>query len=144
MPSCALPGDTLKTPFAIEHIDLLGQGVSKIEELPVRSGDWSDEEIAKGRKQLVAAIDAAWIRIVDSGRDQEVLRKYPKNMPGASLSYIVRLADRHGRGGTGELSWLGERFPLAVAPFEVLTLRLSEGAGRWRAEPCNMLEMPLD
>jgi hypothetical protein len=70
-----------------------GQGVSNIEELPVRSGDWSDEEIARGRQQLVAAIDAAWIRIIDSGRDQEVLKKYPENMPGAANSYMVRLVD---------------------------------------------------
>jgi ABC-type amino acid transport substrate-binding protein len=70
-----------------------GQGVSKVEDLPVRSGDWSEAEIAKGRKQLIAAIDAAWIRIIASGRDQEVLNKYPANMPGASHSYMVRLAD---------------------------------------------------
>ncbi|MDH3977956.1 MAG: transporter substrate-binding domain-containing protein [Gammaproteobacteria bacterium] len=70
-----------------------GQAVSKVSELPVRSGDWSDEEVAKGRAQLVAAIDAAWIRIVASGRDQEVLAKQPLNMPGAAKSYIVRLVD---------------------------------------------------
>ena len=70
-----------------------GQGVSNIEELPVRSGDWSDEEIARGRKQLVAAIDAAWIRIIDSRRDQEVLKKYPENRPGAANNYMVRLVD---------------------------------------------------
>jgi len=70
-----------------------GQAVSKIEELPVRSGDWSEEETAKGQKQLVAAFDAAWIRIIASGRDQEVLKKYPENMPGAANQYIVRLAD---------------------------------------------------
>ncbi len=66
---------------------------SKIDELPVRSGDWSPEEIAKGREQLIAAFDAAWIRIIASGRDQEVLRTEPANMPGVSQSYIVRLAD---------------------------------------------------
>ena len=70
-----------------------GQAVSKIDELPIRSGDWSDEEIAKGRKQLINAIDAAWIRIIDSRRDQEVLKKYPENMPGAANDYMVRLVD---------------------------------------------------
>jgi ABC-type amino acid transport substrate-binding protein len=70
-----------------------GQGVSKIDELPVRSGDWSDEEIAKGRQQLISAIDAAWIRIIDSRRDQEVLTRYPENMPGAANNYMVRLVD---------------------------------------------------
>jgi hypothetical protein len=67
--------------------------VSKIEELPVRSGDWSVEEVAKGREQLIAAFDAAWIRIIASGRDQEVLKTEPANMPGASQSYMVRLVD---------------------------------------------------
>lgn len=70
-----------------------GQAVSKIEDLPVRSGDWSEAEIIKGRKQLVAAFDAAWIRIIASGRDQQALAKFPANKPGAASSYIVRLAD---------------------------------------------------
>jgi|GEM_PF-779877 len=70
-----------------------GQGVSKIEDLPVRSGDWSPAEVAKGREQLVAAIDAAWIRIIASGRDQEVLMTEPASSPGAANSYMVRLVD---------------------------------------------------
>jgi len=70
-----------------------GAAVSKIDELPMRTGDWSPEEVSKGRQQLVAAIDAAWIRILHSRRDQAVLETEPANMPGASKSYIVRLAD---------------------------------------------------
>jgi hypothetical protein len=70
-----------------------GQGVSKIDELPVRSGDWSEEEIRKGREQLVQAFDAAWIRIIASGRDQEVIAQNPPNQPGAAGSYMVRLVD---------------------------------------------------
>ena len=70
-----------------------GQAVSKVEDLPVRTGDWSPAEVAKGREQLVAAFDAAWIRIIASGRDQEVLKTQPLNKPGASQSYIVRLVD---------------------------------------------------
>ncbi len=70
-----------------------GQAVSKIDELPVRSGDWSPEEVARGREQLIRAFDAAWIRIIASGRDQEILAKEPPNQPGAAGSYIVRLVD---------------------------------------------------
>lgn len=70
-----------------------GRPVSNIDELPVRSGDWSEEELAKGRKQLIAAFDAAWVRVVASGKDREVLATQPPNRPGASKSYIVRLAD---------------------------------------------------
>ena len=39
-----------------------GARASKLDELPARSGDWSPEEIRKGREQLVRAFDAAWIR----------------------------------------------------------------------------------
>ncbi len=70
-----------------------GAKASKIDELPVRSGDWSPEEIARGREQLTAAFDAAWIRIIASGRDQEVIKTEPLNQPGAAKSYIVRLVD---------------------------------------------------
>jgi len=54
--------------------------------------------------------------------------------------YVVRLADRHGRGGQGELFWRDERFPVRLAPFEVATWRLAEHAGRWQAFECDMLE----
>ena len=54
--------------------------------------------------------------------------------------YIIRLADRHGRGGSGDLLWLGARFPVSVGPFQVVTFRLSERHGEWRFERCDMLE----
>jgi hypothetical protein len=70
-----------------------GQAMSKLDELPMRSGDWSPEEVVKGRRQLVQAFDAAWIRIVHDGKDREIVASQPPNKPGAALSYIVRLAD---------------------------------------------------
>ncbi len=70
-----------------------GAKASKIDELPVRSGDWSPAEIARGREQLVRAFDAAWLRIVASGRDQEIVATQPPNQPGAAKSYMVRLVD---------------------------------------------------
>ncbi|NOZ26885.1 MAG: alpha-mannosidase [Chloroflexi bacterium] len=57
--------------------------------------------------------------------------------------YIVRVVDRHGRGGKGELRWREERFPLSLAPFEVVTLRLAHRESRWQAIPCDMIEQPL-
>ena len=57
--------------------------------------------------------------------------------------YIVRLADRHGRGGAGELVWQGQRWPVACAPHAVCTLRLTLTAQGWRATPCDLLERPL-
>ena len=70
-----------------------GGGVSNIEELPVREGDWSAEEIARGREQLVRAFDAAWIRIIASGKDREIVMTEPRNKPGAAAGYISKLVD---------------------------------------------------
>ena len=52
-----------------------------------------DPDVAKGRQQLVLAMDAAWIRVVASGRDWEILAQQPPAKPGAALSYMVTLAD---------------------------------------------------
>ena len=52
-----------------------------------------DPDVAKGRQQLVLAMDAAWIRVVASGRDREILAQQPPAKPGAALSYMVTLAD---------------------------------------------------
>lgn len=70
-----------------------GAKVSNIEELPARNGDWSDEEIARGREQLIRAFDAAWVRILASGKDREILETEPASQPGAAKGYIVRLVD---------------------------------------------------
>lgn len=67
--------------------------ISNIEELPVRTGDWSDEEIATGREQLIRAFDAGWIRVIASRKDLEILSTEPPNQPGAARNYMVRLAD---------------------------------------------------
>ena len=67
--------------------------VTNVEELPARSGDWSDEEVATGREQLIRAFDAGWIRVIASRKDLEILRTEPPNQSGAALEYSVRLAD---------------------------------------------------
>lgn len=70
-----------------------GAKVSDIETLPVRTGDWSDEEIARGREQLLRAFDAAWVRVLASGKDRKILATEPESKPGAAKGYIVRLVD---------------------------------------------------
>ena len=67
--------------------------VSDIDTLPARNGDWSEEEVARGREQLIRAFDAGWIRFIDSRKDQAILDKEPPNQPGAAHSYVVRLVD---------------------------------------------------
>jgi alpha-mannosidase len=67
--------------------------------------------------------------------------------------YIVRLADRHGRGGKAGLRCGGQDFTATVAPSEVLTLRLrapvpapqvqASDDGGWQMAPCDMLEREL-
>ncbi len=52
-----------------------------------------DPDVAKGREQMIEALDAAWIRVVASGRDREILARMPPSRPGAALSYMVTLAD---------------------------------------------------
>ncbi|MCB1596408.1 MAG: hypothetical protein KDI87_01735 [Gammaproteobacteria bacterium] len=52
-----------------------------------------DPQLAKGRQQLVDALDAAWIRVVASGKDREIYKSMPPSKPGAASSYMVTLAD---------------------------------------------------
>ena len=61
--------------------------------------------------------------------------------------FIVRLADAHGRGGSGTLRWRNQEFALALAPFAVATLRISPSAaspttGAWQMLPTDMIERP--
>jgi hypothetical protein len=53
----------------------------------------SDDELARGRAQLIRAFDTAWINFIASGRDREILKTEPPNRPGAAASYALRLAD---------------------------------------------------
>jgi hypothetical protein len=70
-----------------------GAKVSDIDTLPARNGDWSDEEIARGREQLIRAFDAGWIRYIAARKDLEALATEPESQPGAAADYMVRLAD---------------------------------------------------
>jgi len=52
-----------------------------------------DSDVARGREQMIAAFDAAWIRFLASGGVDDVLATEPKNKPGAAKSYVVKMAD---------------------------------------------------
>lgn len=60
------------------------------------------------------------------------------------LGFVVRMADKHGRGGSGQFIWLGQPFEVALSPFEVATWRLFEENGRWQFAACDMLERKLN
>jgi ABC-type amino acid transport substrate-binding protein len=48
---------------------------------------------AKGREQLIRAFDAAWVRVIASGKQREILDSEPPDNPGLANSYVVRMAD---------------------------------------------------
>jgi hypothetical protein len=57
------------------------------------AGPPARDEMAQGREQLVRAFDAAWIRVIASGKDREILKTMPPQKPGLAASYMVRLVD---------------------------------------------------
>ena len=58
--------------------------------------------------------------------------------------FVVRVADKHGRGGEGTLVWQGRSFGISLQPFEVSTWRWREEDDRWQLTPCDMIERPLE
>jgi alpha-mannosidase len=57
--------------------------------------------------------------------------------------FVVRLADKHGWGGSGQFLWQGKAFDVVLIPFEVSTWRLYQEVGEWYFTPCDMLEREL-
>jgi len=53
----------------------------------------ASSELAEGREQLVDAFNAAWVRVLASGRARAITAQHPAVSPGAALSYKVGLAD---------------------------------------------------
>ncbi len=53
----------------------------------------SDDELARGRAQLIRAFDTAFINFIASGRDREIIKTEPPSRPGAAAGYTLRLAD---------------------------------------------------
>ncbi len=112
-------------------------------------GDWRDSQVVETARALNLPIVPI------------TMHSHPGSLPGqASLlalsspamelaalkpaqdgnGWIARIVDRHGRGGDGILTWQGASFPLALAPFEVATLRLAMTPAGPRCTPADMLE----
>lgn len=146
-------------PYAYDRIHTLGekarydwvdQGLQEFTlALRPHLGDWRDAGIVQRARELNLSLQAVTMHchagvlppanslaVVDSDEIELTALKPAQ----AGYGYIVRLADRHGRGGQGRLTWLDASFPVAVAPHEVITLHLEEQDGRWSARPCNMIE----
>ncbi len=116
-------------------------------------GDWRDSGVVQAARQLNVPrpLITMHCKPGEQRPQASLLRLSSPEMEVTALKpaedgngYIVRVADRHGRGGSGELSWLdGETFPITLAPFEVSTYRLANDEGGWRMTACDMLERPL-
>lgn len=112
-------------------------------------GDWQDAGIVARARALnlpVVAITTHAHR-GDRPRQTSLLALHSAEIELATAKaaddgngYIIRLVDRHGRGGTGELTWADAHFRVALEPFEVATLRLARQAGAWSLTSCDLLE----
>ena len=52
-----------------------------------------EQDIARGREQLIRAFDAAWVRVLSNGKVREILDTEPAERPGAANGFVVRMAD---------------------------------------------------
>lgn len=52
-----------------------------------------EQDIARGREQLIRAFDAAWVRVLANGTIRDILDTEPAERPGAANSFVVRMAD---------------------------------------------------
>lgn len=112
-------------------------------------GDWREAEVVKRARELnlpLPAItmhshagprpkSASWAGLTSADMELTAL-KLAEDGDG----YIVRVADRHGRPSRGALVWGAQSFLLALAPLEVVTLRVRARDGRWEATRCDMIE----
>jgi len=158
-------GDTMRLtvlrcpPYAYDRIHTLGtkarydwvdQGLQEFTlALRPHVGDWRDAGIVQRARELNLPVQAVTMHSHDGALppanslallDSEEIELTALKPAEAGYGYIVRLADRHGRGGAGRLMWQGDTLPVALGPNEVITLHLEEQDGRWSARPCNMIE----
>lgn len=56
--------------------------------------------------------------------------------------FVLRVADRHGRGGRARVRWMDAEFDVVCGPWEVATLRMRRAEGEWAMQPCSMVETP--
>jgi alpha-mannosidase len=115
-------------------------------------GDWRDARVVERAREVNAPLAAITTHCHggDLGRRSSLASISSSEMELTALKpaqdgdgYVIRIADRHGRGSEGVLNWQGQAFPLVLGPFEVATLRLRRAQGRWQAIDCDMLERQI-
>ncbi|MEA3337887.1 MAG: glycoside hydrolase family 38 C-terminal domain-containing protein [Chloroflexota bacterium] len=140
-------------PGSKKHYDWIDQGLQQFTlVLSPHAGDWRDAQVVRRAREINLPVVPITMHC-HPGPRPAIASLATLSSPELELTalkpaedgdgFIVRIADRHGRGGAGKLSWQDLSFPLTVAPREVITLRLSSGRGRWQANLCDMIEKPL-
>jgi len=84
---CADSNDTSVVPGNAEATVDVASGADSI------GNATTNDDIARGREQLIRAFDTGWIRFVASGKIDEILASEPPNKPGAAADYVIKLAD---------------------------------------------------
>jgi alpha-mannosidase len=112
-------------------------------------GDWREAEVVKRARELNLPLPAITMHSHAGKRPKSAslagLTNADMELTALKLAedgdgYIVRVADRHGRPSRGALVWGAQSFSLALAPFEVVTLRVRQRGGQWEAVRCDMIE----
>jgi alpha-mannosidase len=115
-------------------------------------GDWHDAQIVEAARRLNLPIVPITMHshMGDLPAHASLLELDSTEMELTALKaaedgdgYIVRVADRHGRGGSGNMHWRNERFPIGLQPFEVGIWRIHQRGGRWQMAACDMIERVL-
>jgi len=114
-------------------------------------GDWRDADVVRRARELNMPIVPITMHAHEgdlpavnslAALDSDEIELTALKPAEDGRGYILRLADKHGRGGQGHLAWLDGDFAVSVSPHEVVTLRLDLQDGTWVAHPCDMLEQP--
>jgi alpha-mannosidase len=144
----------LPHPFgAKSRYDWLDQGLQEFNLLLCpHTGDWRDAGVVRRAREFNAAPVLVTMHSHPGERPpaDSLLRLGASDLELTAVKpaedgkgFIVRIADRHGRGGSGSLEWLDYRFPVRLGPSEVRTYRVRPwGSRRWRLIECDMLERP--
>jgi len=140
-------------PGSKARYDWLDQGLHEFTVvLRPHVGDWRDAGIVRRARELnmpplaittgghAGKLAASLSLAALTSQEMELTALKPAH---DGRGYIVRLADRHGRGSTGHLLWQGQPLTVSCAARGVSTYRLVRVGDNWQSEACNLIEEAL-
>jgi alpha-mannosidase len=137
---------------AKQHYDWIDQGSQRFD-LVLRPfiGDWKKAEIVRRARELnlppvLVTMHSHPGKLPPSQglcslESQELELTALKPLEDGE-GYLLRLADRHGAGGEGILTWMGQPFTVVCKPYEVRAFRIERLEDAWDLFPCDFLERP--